>query len=544
MTKQYLVAWIKQNWMWLAALITLLVLLAKNPYSERNLISNFEPFPDTFHYVVPPRCWLTGQGWKLCRPHQEGLKPEVPPLYSIGLIPFYLVNFDPRTFYFANILLSLTALSFFYLIIKRLTKFPLLQALILFVYVTNYFIYWYPNLAMAENLILPVFLAACWLFLRNLQRFKLTELVELGLLSSSFYFIKPAYAIFSPLILGWLLILLIKHRHQFSPLFQKLGVSAVIALTSYLLLRNLSSIRWVLRGFSQLSLTPLAQDNNWFSFNHWLHNFPQYLQALVGKPIPFLWDRTPLVTPWMGWLGLGGYVLTLLRKKLRLKGLFFLSLLLAQIIFIASFYAIDGRYIYHAIPLMLIGMVMALDWLGLKLKTVHRSIVFGGLLILMGLVYVYPKLSLLKTQVMLNLKYAEQPWWYLAVKQLDEAIINQPAPINGTRPVLIVAHPPFLFDFYSHHTFDLLPLTVNQDFRKDSRAKLWGPYDYSNYLKLYESFLKAGRTLYVTNYGLGNEKSYHQDYQAILDHFQTELISSGCYEQCNLFQLSLPLKSP
>ncbi len=143
------------------------LLLFKNPFSYKNLIANFEPFPDTFQYVVPAKSFADNRVFGLVR---EGrlLEPQVAPLYSFMLIPFYLLNSDPRMFYLANVLLALTSFILFYFLMRKLTGNIWIISLVLFLYVTNYYIYWYPTLAMADNLILTFFLLALWFYTRTL----------------------------------------------------------------------------------------------------------------------------------------------------------------------------------------------------------------------------------------------------------------------------------------------------------------------------------------------------------------------------------------
>jgi hypothetical protein len=148
------------HWPLLIAVFILAALLFRNPFSDRTLIPNFDPFPDAFHYVTPPWCLLQGKGWRLCRPEYEGIKPDVPPLYSLTLLPFFAVMNDPRMFYFANVLLSFISLVLLYTILKKVTANAPTIFFVLLLYVTNYFIYWYPSLAMAENLIMTLVLAA------------------------------------------------------------------------------------------------------------------------------------------------------------------------------------------------------------------------------------------------------------------------------------------------------------------------------------------------------------------------------------------------
>ena len=60
-----------------------------------------------------------GHGWKLCRTNTVGIKPAVPPLYSMVMLPALIINSDPRVFYFVNVLLALGSVLFLNQILKH-----------------------------------------------------------------------------------------------------------------------------------------------------------------------------------------------------------------------------------------------------------------------------------------------------------------------------------------------------------------------------------------------------------------------------------------
>src|SRR3989344_3702208 len=150
----------------LGCTVLFLLLIFKDPFSERTLIPNFEPNPDTLFYIVKPLNFLKGEGFNFSREGRLAYN-LTPPLYSIALIPFFAINPDPRMAYFANIFLSLISVGLFFLIVKKITNNIWLTCLVLFLYITNYFLYFMPTLVMAENLILPLYLTAVFLLIRN-----------------------------------------------------------------------------------------------------------------------------------------------------------------------------------------------------------------------------------------------------------------------------------------------------------------------------------------------------------------------------------------
>src|SRR5258708_7892725 len=149
-------------WMVLLPALLFGLLLLRNPYSDRTLIPNLEPYPDSIHYISPALGLLRGQGLNINREGRK-LLPGVPPLYSLVLVPGFILNQDVRTFYIVNIVLAFVAFFFFYLIVAKITSNKFFLFLLMCLYATNYTLYWFPELAMAENLILPLILVALYL---------------------------------------------------------------------------------------------------------------------------------------------------------------------------------------------------------------------------------------------------------------------------------------------------------------------------------------------------------------------------------------------
>ena len=94
------------------------LLIYKNPFSQRTLIPNFEPFPDTFHYINPALSLLKGNGFSINRDGRV-IRPNVPPLYSLSLIPAFAIKLDPRISYYSNAALAFISLFLFWSILKN-----------------------------------------------------------------------------------------------------------------------------------------------------------------------------------------------------------------------------------------------------------------------------------------------------------------------------------------------------------------------------------------------------------------------------------------
>jgi hypothetical protein len=529
-----------------ASFLVLFLLLLKNPFSERNLIANLEPYPDTIHYINPALSLISGKGFHIER-EGRAYNPAVPPLYTVALIPFYLVHPDARVFFFVNLLLSFSSLFLFYKIIIKLFNNVWIVGLLLIFYVSNYFIYWYPTIAMAENLVLPLFLGAIYLLLDPITKKKI---ILLGILSIAIYATKYANATItgSLFLIFFTKLFLIKEKKK-----QKLKNISLFIVSSLISFSVFALFEYFTKGNNILELLPrfyswffphsvepasgvaVAKADSWFSLNYFQKNFNIYWKALNGHSMRFLWDSTPIVSKYAGSLGLLGFVLGIFNKRFRYISLGLLLLVFSAVLFLSTFYTTDARYIYHAIPTLLIGFGVFLSLILEKLKTKNQKTIFYIMLLCLALFYILTNTIRIKNQIVLNLKYAETPWYYITVKNYNEYFDSAKISENK-KPILISALAPYYVDFFSNKNFTLLPLSRNQEF-PSIREIVWGPNDYSDLIKLYFKYLDGGYAIYVSNYGLGNEQPLHDDFDKIGQNFDLKKVKSGCFEACNIYKV-------
>lgn len=530
----------KKHWIFFAVLIIFLALLARNPFSTRTLIPNLEPYPDTIHYLSPPHNLVAGHGFSLWR-EGRSLKSWVPPLYSALMIPAFLIHNDVRMFYFVNVLLAIISFLFFYLIIRKITSNVILLGVALFLYATNYFNYWYPTLAMGENLVIPLFLVAVWLLTLKTS---LKNMVLFGLLSVAVYATKSAnLPITAGLVLGYCLKLFMetKEKIRFREVLKFIGIFAAFFLvfSIYYQLQYGSSILSSLFFFlgnlfpGQKAASVAAQSSgSWFSFQFMKENLPKYARTMLGGySVRFLWDNTPIVPIYVGTTGLAGLMVAVADKKYRIYGITLFIILAASVLFMSTFYSTDMRYLYQAIPILLIGFVFLFNGM-LQMK--RLGFLIPVVLFLIFGFYSATNAIRLKKQVMLNLKYSETPWYYLSVLELNKYFSTHPS--QNKKPIVISAMIPYYIDFYSNGAYSLLPLSRNQEF-PNQRDYAWGKHDYTNLPKLYDSYLKQGYNIYIQNYGIGNEKPLQDDFRRIIDTYKTTLVSEGCYGACSIWKI-------
>lgn len=545
---------LKQIFFLLCAFL-LLLLLFKNPYSTRNLISNLEPYPDTIHYLSPAINLIQGKGFYIEREGRRS-NPRVPLLYSVSLMPLFLINQDVRVFYFTNILIAFITLSILYKVSDKLFKVPFILGLVLFIYVTNYFIYWFPTLAMAENLLLSFFLLSIFVLSGKVTR---VNAVLTGLLVLSFYATKYATI---PLSVSLFILYLLKiffEKNEYKGKYRLqlviyFVISAFLAYLAFFLFeyatRGVNIIK-VLSYFlptttAEVSTGNVVKTNNaltldpYFALKYFYKNLTIYWNSIMGQPIKFLWVFTPIVPQFIAFLGLLGMIIGLFTKHFRFISLSMLTFLFSQILFISTFYSVDGRYIYHAIPLLIIGFGIFLTILKnllLKKKIRYPTAIFYISLSLLTLFYLYTSFSRIKYQIALNLRHAETPWYFVSVEVANSYFDTRPKKIPNNK-VLVSALPPYYVDYFSKNRYKLLPLSDAQEFYQ-GRNQVWGIDNNADLIELYSKYIDEGFEVYVSNYGLGDEVNLRNDYDNIARHFKMIKVYEGCFNACNIYRLEL-----
>ena len=390
-----------RHWPLFLASFALFFLLFRNPYSTRTLIPNFEPFPDSFHYVTVARCFIAEGTWNLCRSGLQtglpGSDPSVPQGYSLALLPGFLLSFDPRTFYFTNVFLSYLSVVLLYAILKKITKEPFIHALVLGITVTSYHFFWLPTLAMAENLLVPLFLLSCYLMLQKTTK---KVLLATGTVAVAFYFTKFAYV---PLVVTLVAVQFFKMAlpNLRQKKYKQTLIATIILGLPILLLLPFSynfakSIAFLLRIITPKTQAPGSSTvtNSYFGMSVFADHFSEYVQILLGHPARFLWDVRPWFSKLIGWLGFLGILSALIKPKHRTFALYLGISTLAQTIFMSTFYAFDSRYIFTGFFAILLGLALLLDNISsqkriqmlLKKLSIPKKLFVPGTTLILGII--------------------------------------------------------------------------------------------------------------------------------------------------------------
>lgn len=502
-----------------------LLLSFKNPFLPRSLIGNLEPFPDTLYYAAPAWNFVHSNGFAM-EFGQYQIKQQVPPLYSIYLIPFFAFLKDVRSFYLANQILMLGSIILFLIILRNLLKGKQLL-LVLFsgiLLVTNFYIFTLPTLLMAENLSIIIFLLGLYLLFTPLSQRKIIIGSVLGV---ALMLIK-----FSNVTLGtvFYLFFTIKVFIEGTKLHKKQYVT--LALLAFFIFLYYVISSGILIGHKNL------QSGASFSYLYFSRNLAFYIKVLLGSSSALLWYSEKFGNTLIYLLGLAGCILGLLTKKWRFTVITSLSFIVTLILFMSFFVTPDARYVLVIYPIILILGSIGLSIL-LKKKTRLLAITVGALLLVY---FFFPKLgykdneSLLisiKKQVGLNFRHKEDPWYYLAVQQFNSYF----KVVNDKNAYLATVLPPFYIDFFSNHTYRYLPLTHNQEFfnmNGELNKKMNIPESIPQYFR---TLMKQNRRVYITNAYINNLSSWKKDYANIMSQFNTNLVKEGCMGACNIYEL-------
>lgn len=537
--------------MLLFAILVLSMLLARSPWSNRMLAPNLEPFPDTFHYLRTAQNFVEGRGFQMGR-EDRFLAPSVPLAYSSVMLPIFLFGDDVRAFYLVNVLLSLSSVVFFWLTLRRLnSKIPLWGGAVLLVLVTHPVWYWLPELAMAENLLMLFLALGLYLFTLPVTP---RTLLLLAIFPWVFYATKyaaaPTTAVFFFLFLAK--IVESPDFHDFTRVRKtsRLAVFFLASAMTFLLFAIFEGFVKQQVPFQGLffllaswfpSLAPRLPgpefDTSYFSFANVWQNFSLYSLSFFGRQMKFLWEQHALASLPLGIASVAGYVWSLQQKNLRTLSLGAIALFLLQILFMSTFYVADARYVVHLMFFSVLGLFFFGSWLQQFIQSRKFSpLVLVAAAVLVVLITLVGNFSALKSQLVVNLKAAETPWYYLAVKNLDTVLAPQLR--NNEKILVITPMSPYLLDFYLSEPVKMLPLSTVQDYREVSnRYAVWGFSDDRLLPEHYHDALNQGYMVYVSEYGLGNEEVMHEAFDALETEFALEKVAEGCFETCNVYQV-------
>jgi hypothetical protein len=546
------------------ALVVFALLQLSSFFQPHHSLQNLEPYPDGLLYSLSAHNLAQGRGMYLSYA-DSSLPHWVPPLYTLTLTLGYLVSAEPTTFVLVNTLLALATISLIYLITLRTTKNQAAALLGTGAYLAHAYIWWLPSLPMSENLSLFLFVAGI-ASLTIFNKPPLLKLLTTGIIAGALVFTR--YAALGP-ALGLVLSALGANYRSLSK--QQLLILGGLALlgTGVFSLAVSNPLTLVVAMLT----THAGAENTFYSLGFITPNLWQFAGSLVGRAAPFLWQTTPLSSIFLSvWLvfssGLAKKFVAL-RSETRLLTVLFLAQLPLQLIF----YVADSRYIIYSLPLI----ALAVGWsFTLLSKRVVARILLPFFVVLIGL-HTLTQLGLFKEVIASNLFGRSTAWQVEAIRQFDQVFEQEQLSdsrsnfaittstgatdrvgsniLADKQIFLITALPPFLVDAYTTGDYQVLPLSVHQEFLAKGEW-VWGSatdperwlssppelrnphYNTESLYLLFDNLLLENNTLYISNAYITHLRSVTADYQALNSRYSFEKISTGCQEACNLLQLT------
>jgi hypothetical protein len=432
--------------------------------------------------VVPARNFVMGNGFVFAREGGETVI-NVPPLYSLTLIPIYFFNLDARSFYFANVLLGIISIVLLFKISQKLSKSVWSTGLLLFTYVTSFVIYWQTSLAMAENVLLAICLANLYLALQPLNTKNLILATFLAVACyGSKYVSLPITGVFL-LFIGWRIVTEEKEPQR----LKRILLVSVLATTSFLFFNGSQLFHYLKQLFEGSVNNNLEAQTatSWLSVQYFRESFPKYFSALMGSPIYNLWHTKAILPTGLALIVLLWCLFAIFKlAQYRKLAILVFALTLAQLAFLSVILMIEGRYAFTFIPIILTGAAAMLGWLKEK-----------------------------------------------SAKKLMQTKIE-----NSTeKPIIISSLSPFVWDFYRQGDYLVLPLSNKQDMVKE---KIWGEDFNSDQLTTYyQEQLQAGRLIYLATVGFGrNDWSILDEYKA--NGLELKLLKEDCVGACKIYRVN------
>ena len=533
-------------------LFFLFILLLKNPLSPNNIISNLGPLPDSIHYLNPLISLSQGKGFVISY-KDRSVSANVPFLYTLILYPAYAFFGDIRFFYITNVLLTVASTILFYKIIVRLFFKKMIKAILFFAFVTNYVIYWYPSVAMAEGLLIPLYLLSIWLFLQPLN---IARVILISSLVVAFFATKYIAGILSVTLILIFIIKIIsskiprKRKYFLSALF----FSILFTLFSIFLYieyvnKNINILNNVGYHLQQLAAVFLSLFNQTgfkaavrvadlpsetYSRYYQFDNYVRYLAGIMGGPLTVAGKNFYILPIIVGMISLFAIFTNLFIRKNRLLSFYFFISIVGTFIFVGNFFIVDGRYLFVFIPAFLLIFGLFLDALCNFLISMNRKIYATLLLGFILLAILLNVSSSVMNQININFFQPERAIIYDVVETM-----NLTANMFNTalKPVIISVVPPHMIDFYSNHRYELLPLSRNQYFMAYSE-EVWDISPKINLIDVYKEYLATNRAVLVSVYGT-DKLWINLDMQKIKEEFDLSLVTQGCNDLCNLYKLKL-----
>lgn len=488
----------------IVCLFVYMLLAGKNPFSERNLIGNLDPYPDTFYYSLPAWNLVHGKGFVM----SDGIVSAVmavPPAYPIYLVPFFVIFNDVRAFYFGNMLLTFGTIIIFYLILRKMYGRTMLLVLPMLLLVTNQYFYIVPSLLMAENP--SIFIATLLLYL-SLDR-KRKSIVYFGLFLSVVLFLVK-FSNF-PVFISFFIVFLYK-------LVKSVKIKINIIVPIFLIFSAVLIL--FLPKFIQF--VAKLPDFKLFSVSNVQNNINFYLGSIVGSCTSYLWWKNPVWPTFVGVLLLIGLFISLFKYSQNTLAARVVSIVMVTLLgYMSFFYFHDFRYVQVLIPMLLVFVLVPIFFFkNIKFKYVLVS-VFCAFYIFSN-----KNMSAWRLQAAVNLKYREDPWQYFAIKKLNNYFEK-----FDTKSEVYTFLPRYLVYYFGNQKYTYNRISPDERFETNIDP-----------IKNIYTDLELGKQVFVTNAYIFNDYANSEKWwKKVKDNFTLGKVVDGCLGSCNIYVLRVKL---
>lgn len=510
--------WLPQTIIAVFVLSYLLITLAAL-FSTHHILYNLEPYPDGILYALSARNFALGKGFHLV--YEGNITPVwVPPLYSSVLIPFYIALPPAQTFYLANSFLGAATITLLFYLLWKCTKSVLSSAAAVVFYLSHALIFWLPTVPMTENLTPLLLIAALMaIFIEKPSKFWIvvSALAAVGL-GMTRYAAVPITLVLLALLTQKILFI-----NKNKLLFQLGAVAALLLLA--LELTPFKPLTTLIQQGSHIFLQGM-----YYNVRFIVPNSISYIQSLMGISHHFLWLQTPLTTGFLLIPCLVFWLYNIIKGSQgdRFQAWALLLIFLSQFPLLLIFYSVDERYAILCVPLLAItgGLLHARY---VKNFFGFTSGIFFGIVLLQLIM----QRSLYQEIIANNILHHSRAWQYESIQQFNQFFAQHP------RALVITALPPHLVDAYQTTSYQLLPLSKNQEFLHKGEWVWKQTYQSENLESLYTKLLKEGQELYITNAYITHQQTVTNDFERYKTLFNIEEVKQGCLSACNIYKLSL-----
>jgi len=491
-------------------------------FDHDHLLFNLEPYPDGLYYSLSARNLVLGKGLNLVY-QANSLPLNQPPIYSLVLALGYLISNRPESFYLINLGLGLISLEFILLSARVLTKQKILILFSGLFYLSHLYLVWVPSLPMTENIVLTMLTILVYF---GINKYSKTKLLIAMFLSLILVLTKFSLIVTTLFFLLWFGLWFYKQSNLKLRLLTILSIIlGFVVINIYFISVNHSLFEMGKLIIDQLMGNHIAEIR-FYDLAYLLANLSFYLKMLSGGETRFLWMGFPLTSVASVLSLVTSIAFLFVKKKVNYQTTFLILTLVSFFVLMGIFYVADARYTFYAIIPIILLIIITLNQIQNKYKLCF-------LMTMILLIQIISQLSFAKKIITDNWLGRSTAWQYQAIKHFNQQFSS------SEMELLITTLPLFLIDAYQTSSYSIYPLSQNQEFLSKEQL-VWGrDINYQDLPGYYQQLISHGKAVYITNAYITHQQEVIKDFENYKQKFTLELVSSGCDNACNIYQLKL-----